>query len=268
MYRSSASAFTIHRLSGTPGSNTGVVIDDRETTHQDALWDQGAGKLYIASHVFSTSPASGYPARLYRFSYNSAQTPTRSMVAFRPRPSTTGRSETLVIDKDSTGQLWATWTRSSKRLCQPDDRGATDSWGSEFIPTSSAAIPASARMTSRRSSRSGETRSACLWSKQNGSPDAFHFSIHQDNAADTTWGASTAVFPGNNNADDHLNLKADPAGNLYAVVKTSRTASGDPNLVVLRRAASNGAWTNATVQHPDGSSNPLHARRSRCRHDE
>ena len=73
----------------------------------------------------------------------------------------------------------------------------------------------------------GGNKIGLLWSKQNGSPDAFHFSIHDDSAADTTWGASTAVYPGNNFADDHLNLKADPAGNLFAVVKTS-LGSGHP----------------------------------------
>ena len=53
-------------------TDTGVALDDRPGTRADVLWDAAAGKLYVASHVFSESPASGHPARLYRFSYNAA----------------------------------------------------------------------------------------------------------------------------------------------------------------------------------------------------
>ncbi len=243
MYNSSASAFTIHRLSGTTWTNTGVVIDDREATHQDALWDQTAGKLYVASHVFSTSPSSGNPARLYRYTYN-AGSDTYALDGGFPQTINNYSSETLVIDKDSTGQLWATWTRGSRVRVNRTTSG-DQNWGSEFIPSVTGTTINSDDISTLVAF--GGDKIGLLWSNQSGSPDSFRFSIHQDSAGDTTWGASVAILPGNNNADDHLNLKADPAGNLYAVVKTSLTGSGDPNVVALRRAASNGAWTTATV---------------------
>ena len=89
MYNASASAFTIHRLSGTTWTNTGVVIDGRENTHQDALWDQAAGKLYVASHVYDVSPQPEVPRSLYRFSYN-AGSDTYALDGVFPRPSPTG----------------------------------------------------------------------------------------------------------------------------------------------------------------------------------
>jgi hypothetical protein len=241
MYNSSASAFTIHRLSGTTWTNTGVVIDDRETTHQDALWD--GTKLYVASHVYSTSPASGFPARLQRYSYNPS-TDTYSLDGGFPAQINNWRTETLVLDKDSTGQLWATWTRSSKVYVNRSLASDT-AWGGEFTPSVTGTSIGSDDISTLVAF--GGDKVGLLWSNQSGSPDSFRFSIHQDNAGDTTWGASVAILPGNNNADDHLNLKADPAGNLYAVVKTSLSGSGDQNVVALRRAASNGAWTSATV---------------------
>ena len=54
--------------------------------------------------------ASGYPSRLYRYSYN-ASTDTYTKDSGFPVTINNYRLETLVIDKDSTGTLWATWTQ-------------------------------------------------------------------------------------------------------------------------------------------------------------
>ena len=244
MYNSSASAFTIHRLSGTTWTNTGVVIDDRENTHSDALSD--GTKLYVASHVYTTSPAAGNPARLYRYTYN-AGTDTYALDGGFPQTINDWSSETLVIDKDSTGQLWATWTRGGSVRVNRTTSG-DQTWGTEFIPAVTNPTVASDDISTLVAF--GGNKIGLLWSRQNGSPDEFRFSIHDDSATDTTWGASVSVFPGNNFADDHLNLKADPAGNLFAVVKTS-LSSGD-NLVVLRRSTG-GAWTSATFSTGQGT---------------
>src|SRR4029450_8112318 len=54
---------------------TPTKIDDRPTTKGDALWDNAHNKLYVASHVFTTSGAptssSSSWGRLYRYSYDS-----------------------------------------------------------------------------------------------------------------------------------------------------------------------------------------------------
>ncbi len=247
MYRASASAFTIHRLSGTTWTDTGVAIDSRENTHSDALWDQSAGKLYIASHIYDVSPSTGEPAFLYRYSYN-AGADTYSLDGGFPQTITDWGTETLVIDKDSTGQLWATWTRGSSVRVNRTTNG-DQTWGTEFVPAVAGTSNGSDDISTIVAF--GGNKIGLLWSNQSGSPDSFFFSVHDDSAADTTWGASTAVYPGNNFADDHLNLKADPAGNLFAVVKTS-LGSGQPNLVVLRRSAA-GTWTNATYSTGQGT---------------
>ena len=168
MYNASASAFTIHRLSGTTWTNTGVVIDDREATHQDVLWDQAAGKLYVASHVYDLSPqtGAGLEARLYRFSYN-AGSDTYALDSPFPQTITTWTSETLVIDKDSTGQLWATWTRGSRVRMNRTTSG-DQTWGTEFqLPTDTTSLSSDDISTIVAF---GGNKVGVLWSNQNGSP--------------------------------------------------------------------------------------------------
>ena len=87
-----------------------VALDSRANSRADTLWD--GTRLYVASHVFSESPSSGFPSHLYRFSYN-ASTDTYSLDSGFPQQINNVRSESLVIDKDSTGRLWATWVQGS-----------------------------------------------------------------------------------------------------------------------------------------------------------
>src|SRR5215210_3102551 len=66
--------FSLDRSNGT-WTDTGTAIDTRENTRADALWDAAAGKLYVASHVFTTTGAaatSPNAGKLWRFSYSTA----------------------------------------------------------------------------------------------------------------------------------------------------------------------------------------------------
>src|SRR5687768_13490620 len=79
MFSPASGSYNIFRLNMRLQTwvNTGVQIDTRDTTRQDALWT--GSKLFIASHKFEDEPifdstpdqvADGM--RLYRFSYNAA----------------------------------------------------------------------------------------------------------------------------------------------------------------------------------------------------
>ncbi|MBN3500191.1 hypothetical protein JYA52_22165, partial [Arthrobacter pascens] len=103
------SGWSIYRLNRSAGAwvDTGVRSDSRASTSSDTLWD--GGKLYIASNVVTSgASASGQPARLYRYSYSGG---AYSLDAGFPQVISNNSSETLTIDKDSTGALWATWTQ-------------------------------------------------------------------------------------------------------------------------------------------------------------
>ena len=94
-------------------SDTGVVIDSRNKSSADALWD--GSKLYVVSAISDQTGSSTPPTgsddsiRVMRYSYNSGSktysldTGTRSRVA-------TAEVESVALDKDTTGKIWVTWT--------------------------------------------------------------------------------------------------------------------------------------------------------------
>ncbi len=217
-------------------SRTSTRIDDRSGTRADVLWD--GTKLYVASHIFNESDGSG-TSRLYRFSYNTSND-TYSLDSGFPATINSVRSETLVIAKDSTGQLWATWEANGSIWLNRTTTGDS-AWGTPFQMPGAASVN-----TDDISSiiAFGGDKVGVMWSDQSASPDADFFAIHQDSAGDTTWSIETA-YTGTNVADDHINLKTDSAGRVYAAVKTSLTGS-NPLIVLLVRQA-NGTWSNHTV---------------------
>ena len=116
MFDSVSGDFHIFKFNTGPQTwtDTGVAGDTRNNTTADVLWD--GAKLYVASHVQNDgSTGTGTPpANLYRYSYNAA-TDTYSLDGGFPAQIHNQRMETLVIAKDSTGQLWATWTSTPPR---------------------------------------------------------------------------------------------------------------------------------------------------------
>jgi trimeric autotransporter adhesin len=246
LWDTASNRYEIHRLNtGTQTwVSSNVAIDGRSTSRADALWD--GAKLYVASHV-AGSPAGNNPANLYRYSYSSA-TDTYTLDPGFPQLISNQRSESLVIDKDSTGQLWATWTQngSNGREVWVNRTTSGDSgWGTPFE------LPVNGTNVDNDDISSviafGGNRIGVFWSNQKGS--SFHFAVHDDAAADTTWGSSVGVFPGAGNADDHINLKSlltDGSGRVFAVVKTSRTGGSDPSIVLLERSTS-AVWTPHTI---------------------
>jgi trimeric autotransporter adhesin len=239
MWDTGSADFHIFRLDqGTQNwTDTGVALDDRPSTRADVLWDAAAGKLYVASHRWSESPASGYPSRLYRYSYK-ASTDTYTRDAGFPVTINNFRTETLVIDKDSTGQLWATWVQGGKvwvnaSVCNPACNDA--SWGTAFSinPANVASDDISSLIAF------GGNRIGVMWSNQATSTD--YFAVHSDAAADNVWTVENAL-QGSGLADDHINLKADSSGRVYAAVKTSKSGSADPlNMLLVR--STGGSWS-------------------------
>ena len=111
-----AHTFSIHRLDlGTQAwVNSGTPADSRSDSRADALWD--GTHLYIASHIYTQTPiktTAPFAARLYRYSY-SPGTRTYSLDTGFPVNVNLSKSETLVLDKDSTGRLWVTWVENGR----------------------------------------------------------------------------------------------------------------------------------------------------------
>ena len=245
MWDTASGRYEIFRLdtASQTWSSTDVALDPRPDSRADALWD--GTHLYVASHIFSLTAATGYPSFLYRFSYDPGTDTYTSDVGF-PQIVNNYRSESLVIDKDSTGQLWATWTFNSRVYVNRTTSGDTV-WGTPFL------IPGSSRMKSDDIAsliHFDSDKIGVFWSDQRGS--TFRFAIHDDaTISDTTWQTSVTVLPGAGNADDHMNLKSletDGSGRVFAIVKTSRTGSTDPIVVLLVRTKTpSPSWNAYTV---------------------
>jgi hypothetical protein len=259
LFDSASATHRIFRLDRSTQTwiNTGTVLDSRPKTRSDTLWD--GTHLYVASHVRASSSSgatSGNPARLFRYSYDaSTKTYTRD-VGF-PVQIDNFSSETLTIDEDSTGVLWATWTQGSTVYVNSSSPGGT-SWGTPFaLPVSGAAVDPD----DISSVIAFDGQIGVMWSNQVTS--ALYFATHVDGASPSTWQVGTAI-QGTGIADDHINLKlqATSSGRVFAVVKTSLDDVGSPStapqVLLLARDNATGAWTSYPVARiSDCSTRPI-----------
>jgi len=250
LWNPSANKYRIHRfdLAAQTWVNVGPDVDDRSQALADALWD--GQKLYIVSYVYSGgSQTSGGAAasssgRFYRYTYEAA-TQTYSLESGFPVTVNSAISETLVLDKDSTGKLWVTWTQSSKvYLNYSATDGAT--WATPFaLPTQGSNT--SSDDISTLIAFNGKL--GVVWSNQ--SDSKIYFSVRNDNDAATVWGAEEVALSDPSLgavADDHLNIKMtnDGGGNLYVATKTSLSGSTNPGIYLHKRSFG-GGWTNYVV---------------------
>jgi hypothetical protein len=147
--------------------DTGVLVDGRDSTRQDVL--STGSRLFIASHKyvgvsnFASSPMPGDQMRLYRFSYSAG---LNKYTLEGTAVINEQKSETLVIDRDSNGAIWATWVQEDSGGTQHhvyvnksngDCVGGAMSTSPRLLSRSTT----SPQTTSRRSFASEGTRSAC-----------------------------------------------------------------------------------------------------------
>jgi hypothetical protein len=231
--------FHIFRLSSRTHrwADTKTVIDRRVNTAADALWN--GSKLYIATHkrVLDRQPAVPGPASyLFRFSY-SHKRHRYALDAGFPTVINRYRTETLVINEDTTGKLWATWQQGNA-IYIASTTANKRSWGQPFrLPFPQAAT--SVDDISSVIAFSGHV--GVMWSNQAPGQNGFWFSIHRDGAPEKVWQPPEVARAGVGEADDHINLKADSRGVVYAAVKTSNIHA-KPLLLLLTRGIG-GRWT-------------------------
>ena len=213
-----ADAYTIHRFNPASQSwtDTGVRIDDRLGSKADALWD--GTRLFIVSHLFVENNAGPNDSggRLYVYSYNSS-TRTFSLNSGFPVEVNNAITETLVVDKDSSGQLWITYVEGNRVMVNRSTSSDYRTWGTPF------ALPAGGMENVTADDISSlityNNYVGVMWSRQT-NPRTIFFAVHAVGAADTSWSHIRSYTV---SGDDHINLKSlqsDDAGNLFAVVKT------------------------------------------------
>ena len=246
MFRPTRDAYTINRFESATQTwiDTGTIIDDRNVTRSDNLWD--GAQLYTISG--GTDPTSDKHALvLDRFSYDGV-TRSYSMDRGFPIRITDGGAETFVLDRADDGQLWVTFTHL-QRVYVTHSLGTDRDWTKPFpIP-----VPQATDLTPDDIAAviAYEDHVGVMWSDQ--TDGAMYFAEHANGAPDDAWSVSAAI-QGPALADDHMNLKSlrrDPAGLVFAIIKTSRNdvpdASPDDPLIVLLVLTRDGVWEQHVV---------------------
>jgi hypothetical protein len=244
MFNRTAEEYHIYRYdrAAHTWSDTGTLIDERNSSKADALWD--GNHLYIASVGPQTSNTA-HAARILRYSYDSATKRYTRDSGF-PVTITSGGLETIVLDKDTTGKLWVTYAQN-KKIYANRTLGNDQTWGTPFVlpvkGTSVSADDISAVVAF-------DSQIGVMWSNQVDS--AMYFATHTDGDPDDVWQGSRTAIQGPNYADDHISLRslqaADSTGRVFAAVKTSHNDVANPNpnapLNLLLVRDRDGNWTN------------------------
>jgi PKD repeat protein len=233
--------FKIHRLDDATHEwvDTGVALDSRGGTRADTLWD--GTHLYVASHGFTNVASPGFPSRLYRLSYDTT-TETYVHDPGFPVALNNYKSETLVIDKDSKGTIWATWVQGTSVYVSHTVGGDDSVWAAPFVLPAPGATGLNPDDISSLVEFAGD-KIGVMWSNQQASK--MYFAIHRDGDPASKWTGETALA-GPGNADDHINLKSDQFGFVYAVTKTSHEEGSLPLIYLLVRSPI-GGWMKFVV---------------------
>ena len=237
--------YTIHQLD-VPSQfwiDTEVRIDARPISRADCLWTES--KLYVGSHRFNPAGGNaGHPLVVYRYAYDPI------LGAYSPDPGfpvqiADSSAETVVIDRDSTGTLWAVWMRDLRLYFAHtlgDDRTWTPATLHPFS-TTDVDIDDIASVT-----HFGGNKIGVMWSDQVNFN--YWFSVHVDGAPDSAWSTPEMILEGV--GDDHVNLKVASDGRIFAVLKTST----DQIRMAVRET--NGVWNDHVVSAgEDGWTRPI-----------
>ncbi|MFW6096916.1 MAG: hypothetical protein ACOC9Z_02515 [Chloroflexota bacterium] len=239
--------YRIYRLNwGTQvWQDTGVALDDRPEARTDVLMDSSTGKLYIASHFKQNNPSSvNGPenwARLYRFTYD------EDSGSFVPDPGSPfsgdnginiDKTNSVVIDKDSSGRLWATYvsrpqdTQSDYQVYFnfSDDDGET--WEGPFSLYDIGFNEAFVEVDDLSSVISYDGNLALVWTNQ-ADTNLYFAERVSGMPVDSTDGWDVEAISIPEGIDAHINVKANSAGQIFIAVKTKGDNNGSGPLIGL-----------------------------------
>jgi len=227
-------------------SDTGTLVDARNTFRADALWD--GPHLYVVGAGTEASLEKD-SARFLRYSYNPS-TEHYSLDEGFPVTIAKGGSEAVSIAKDTTGKLWATYAQGDDLLrvyVTHTLKGDDSRWVEPFVPplegTTVDADDLSAIVAS-------DSQIGLMWSNQydESGEAGYHFATHKDGYPDEEWRSDNPVLK-STMSNDHINLKADSEGRIFAATKTrfDRIKRGlDKPYIVLWVRNHDGEWTSHT----------------------
>ncbi len=231
--------FFIYRLQGGTWVPTSTLLDDRGTTKLDVV--ATGNRLYVAAHKYvgtATGVAQTVLANktlVHRFTYDPATRAYTRDAGF-PKVLNPFQMESLTIDVDATGAIWAAWVQAGRVHWQRSTDGGVTWTPAAALASASALVTAD----DVASVVSYGNRVGIMWSNQSAGHDGFWFTSTPAGAGAAAWTTPEVAYGGAGIGDDHLNLKAD-GGVVYAAVKTRNDTGSKPLIVVLRRSAA-GTW--------------------------
>ena len=265
LYNSSPSylRFEIYKFnwSAQTWTTTTIPVESRQRSTLDVL--SVGNDLYIASAAVPIAQNEGNPnINIYRFNYDTINT-TYFFESGSTIPS--NPVETVVIDQDSTGTLWITFTDIDSSTSQQSvfishTLETPNQWSTPTVLPLTGAANLSPDDISTLVAYSGKI--GVLWSNQ--IANSVYFGTHVDGQADDVWAPNPAL-QGPKYADDHLNIKSlqsDAAGQVFAAVKTSLNDGTSPNpddpLILLLTLDNKGGWSRRTVSRvKDNQTRPI-----------
>jgi hypothetical protein len=224
LFDRSSEEFRIYRydLTTDAWSDTGTLVDGRNTSRADALWDDG--HLYVVSAGTEASLEKD-SARFLRYSYDPS-TNRYSLDEGFPVTITEGGMEAITVAKDTTGKLWATYAQNTqdgelRRVYVTHTLGSDASnWIEPFVPSLEGTTVSIDDVSSIVAFGSNI---GLGWSNQydESGKSGYYFATHTDGEPDGAWQPDNLVL-GSPMANDHITLKADSEGRVFATLKTRR----------------------------------------------
>jgi hypothetical protein len=221
LFDGSSEEYHIYRYNrtGDAWSDTGTLVDGRNTSRADALWD--GLHLYVVS-AGTEANLERDSARFLRYSYNPS-TERYSLDEGFPVTIAKGGMEAISIVRDTTGKLWATYTQGDdlRKVYVTHSSGADDSrWVKPFVPPLRGTTVSSDDVSGLVAFGS---QIGLMWGNQydESGLSGYLFAIHADGKPDDVWRSDNPVLEPEM-ANDHLNLKADSEGRVFAATKTRR----------------------------------------------
>jgi hypothetical protein len=200
----------IYRLvpDGSRWVDTGTLVDERPSARADALAVDD--QLYVVTAGPRARPEDAI--RLSRFTFRDGL--YRLDVDYPILLSDSG-VESVVVARDGTDRLWIAYAlhnRVSVRASAGDDHH----WTATFTPAVDGTVVAADDIAAIVPF--GDSI-GLMWSNQK--EEAVYFSAHRDADPVDAWSATEVVSRGVRRPDDHINMKADAGGRVYAALKTS-----------------------------------------------
>lgn len=246
MWNDTVDRFHIYRLNwgSQTWHDTGVPLDDRPESRADILWDEDGQKLYVASYFQYDNPSTVNDpinwARLYRLTYDEATESYSLDSGFPVTEINQDKTNSLVLDQDVDGTLWSTYVSrphgsSEYQVFINASDGEDETWHTPYSLADAFPVEATVAIDDVSSIVAFDNTVAVMWTNQ--LTGNLNFAIHDAGSAwDEGWTRTTVPIVGE--IDDHLEVKANSAGQLFATIKTTSEVNGEPLIALVTRDTS------------------------------